>query len=91
MDKTIPDHQPLDDYLRALVHEVVRQVIAECGQSAAPRLYDPDQVAEILRVPKRWIYERTADGGIPHQKLGKFIRFTDADLRSLIDQRKARQ
>jgi excisionase family DNA binding protein len=75
---------PLDDYMRFLIREVVQQVLSECGQAAPPKLHTPDQAAKILEVPKRWIYERTAAGAIPHQKLGKFIRFTDADLRSIM-------
>ncbi len=36
------------------------------------------QLAEFLRVPKSWIYERTRGTGpevIPHFKIGKYVRF----------------
>lgn len=35
------------------------------------------QLAEILNVPKSWIYERTRQGqaAIPHVKLGAYVRF----------------
>lgn len=78
----------LDQSLRALVRAIVQEVLAECGQAAVPKLHDIDDAAQLLGVPKRWLYERTAAGTIPHQKVGKFIRFTDADLRAVIDQRK---
>jgi excisionase family DNA binding protein len=74
----------MDACLRSLVRAIVHEVLSEVGQNAAPRLHDVDEAAEILKVPKRWLYERTSAGTIPHQKLGKFIRFTDADLRSIM-------
>ncbi len=41
------------------------------------RLVNVDQMAEILGVPKSWIYERTRQGpmAIPHIKLGAYVRF----------------
>jgi len=38
------------------------------------------ELAEILSVPISWIYQRTSMGqkGIPHVKMGKYVRF-DAD------------
>ena len=38
------------------------------------------ELAEILNVPVSWIYQRTSMGqkGIPHVKMGKYVRF-DAD------------
>ena len=83
MDKSAPLN--FDDWLRPLVRTVLKEVLAECGQGSAPKLYDVDAAAEILSVPKRWLYERTAKGEIPHQKIGKYVRFTDADLRQIIE------
>ena len=39
-----------------------------------------EQMAEMLDVPKSWIYGKTQFGqkGIPHIKLGKYVRF-DSD------------
>jgi excisionase family DNA binding protein len=77
-------------WLKPLVRAVVAEVLAECGQGQAPKLYSPDEAAVLLSVPKRWLYERTAAGTIPHQRLGKYIRFTDADLRAIIAQSSGR-
>ena len=35
------------------------------------------ELAEILNVPVSWIYQRTSMGqkGIPHVKMGKYVRF----------------
>jgi excisionase family DNA binding protein len=80
----------INDSLREFVRAIVREVFSESGQAAPLKLYDPDEAAEILKVPKRWIYERTSAGTIPFQKIGKFIRFTDADLRVIIGDGKER-
>lgn len=41
------------------------------------RLLDVSEMAELLNVPKSWIYERTrqGQGAIPHIKLGAYVRF----------------
>ncbi len=33
------------------------------------------ELADRLRVPVSWIYERTRRGQIPHVRLGKYLRF----------------
>ena len=41
------------------------------------------EVAQFLRVPLSWVYERCRVGAIdplPHLKLGKYLRFRKADL-----------
>ena len=44
-----------------------------------------DEAAERLGVKRSWIYERTRHNAIPHRKLGKFVRFTEQDLRAIAD------
>ena len=44
-----------------------------------------DEAAERLGVTRGWIYERTRRNAIPHRKLGKFVRFTEADLQTIND------
>jgi len=42
------------------------------------RFWSVNELAEFLRVPVTWIYDRTRDQGpdlIPHIKLGKYLRF----------------
>ena len=42
-----------------------------------------DDLAERLRVPKSWVYSRTRKTGpeaIPRVKVGKYIRFVEADV-----------
>jgi excisionase family DNA binding protein len=43
-----------------------------------------DELAEMLRVKKMWIYQRTRPkgvrGGIPHYRVGKLLRFDKAEI-----------
>ncbi len=41
-------------------------------------------VAELLNVPKSWVYDRARVAGrerIPHVKLGKYLRFDETAIR----------
>lgn len=38
------------------------------------------EAADLLRVPVSWLYERTRTNSIPHVKLGKYLRFDQAEL-----------
>lgn len=40
------------------------------------------ELAEILKVPVSWIYQRTSMGqkGIPHVKMGKYVRFDPEEV-----------
>jgi excisionase family DNA binding protein len=41
------------------------------------------EVAELLRVPVSWVYERTRRRGIdrlPHLKIGKYLRFSHQEV-----------
>lgn len=72
-----------EEWLRPLIRSVVREVLSECGQPAPLKLYDVETAAKMLSVPKRWLYERTAKREIPYQKIGKYVRFSDGDLRQI--------
>ena len=39
-------------------------------------LVGPKEMAEILKVPISWIYQRTSQGLIRHYKVGKYVRFS---------------
>ena len=46
-------------------------------------LLTPREVAEMLRVPISWVYERTrlhGNGRLPHIKIGKYLRFRKEDV-----------
>jgi excisionase family DNA binding protein len=44
-----------------------------------------DQVAMLLQVPKRWVYERAQRGDLPSGKVGKYLRFRRRDVLAYID------
>lgn len=57
-------------------------------ENASPNLQDEiltvADVAELLKVPVSWVYERTRRRGaerIPHLKLGKYLRFHACEVR----------
>lgn len=59
-------------------------VITEC-------LLSVEEVAELLRVPVSWVYERTRNRGcnrIPGFRLGKYWRFRAADVFSWIERQR---
>lgn len=60
--------------------------------SAEPEaLLTADEVAEFLRVPISWVYERTRKRGaarLPHLKLGKYLRFEEQAVREFLDRQR---
>jgi len=45
------------------------------------KLLSPEEVEEMLSVKRSTIYKWTFEGSIPHLKLGRLLRFREADLR----------
>ena len=46
------------------------------------------EVAELLRVPVSWVYERTRRRGIerlPHIKIGKYLRFRFTEVQTYLE------
>ncbi len=55
------------------------------------RLLTVGEVAELLRVPRSWVYERTRKRGLerlPHLKLGKYLRFEEGAVREFLEQQR---
>ena len=47
-----------------------------------------DKLAAILKVPRSWIYLHTrkrTKTTIPHVKIGKYLRFSEADVRRFLN------
>ena len=55
------------------------------NNAASKILFDVEEAAELLDVKTTWIYERTRKKAIPFRKLGKYVRFTMADLEAIIE------
>jgi excisionase family DNA binding protein len=55
--------------------------------SGVEALLTVHDVAEFLRVPPSWVYERTRRRGrdrLPHVKVGKYLRFRLSDLETYL-------
>ena len=65
--------------IEELVSAVADRIIERLGEKKeVDRLLNTDELAKCLGVPKSWVYERTRDrtnSGIPHIKVGKYVRF----------------
>jgi excisionase family DNA binding protein len=48
------------------------------------RLFTIKEAAEALRIPISWLYERTRRNAIPCRRIGKYVRFTEGDLKEII-------
>jgi excisionase family DNA binding protein len=46
-----------------------------------------EELAEILRVPKSWIYSHQDQ--LPTVRLGRYVRFKRSEIESFLDQQKA--
>jgi excisionase family DNA binding protein len=44
---------------------------------------DVPGLAALLGVPESWVYERTAARSIPFHKVGRYVRFTPADVAAI--------
>ena len=54
----------------------------------AVRLFTIKEAAEVLRIPISWLYERTRRNAIPYRRIGKYVRFTQDDLKEIISVRR---
>jgi excisionase family DNA binding protein len=60
------------------------------SDTSIERLLDIAELAEILSVPRSWIYKRLRTDGtgrLPGIKLGKYWRFRDSDIRDWLEKR----
>lgn len=48
-------------------------------------LFTVQEAAGRLGVAPSWLYQRTRLNAVPHRKLGKYVRFSEGDLRAIID------
>jgi excisionase family DNA binding protein len=58
---------------------------AQGSEQAAQRLlHTPEQAAALLQVPASWLRKKAAAGRIPCTKVGRHLRFSQADLDAII-------
>ncbi|MFK0173986.1 helix-turn-helix domain-containing protein [Streptomyces sp. NPDC090306] len=54
------------------------------SDSTPPRLYRPEEVAEALGCSAWWVKDRARRGLIPHARIGRSYRFSDAHLAEIV-------
>ena len=47
-------------------------------------LLDAADVAELLSVPKSWVLESARSGALPCVRLGRYVRFDQADVETWV-------
>ena len=75
-----PVKNPFDiliEQFRAVVRE---ELAATNGNGYASPLLTPEQLSETLSVPVSWVYEQSRQGNIPTHRIGKYIRFSFAEV-----------
>jgi excisionase family DNA binding protein len=50
------------------------------------RLLTAEEVSELLSVPKTWVLESARSGAIPHVRLGRYVRFSEADVLAWLEE-----
>lgn len=50
----------------------------------APSLLTADEVAELLAVPRSWVYGETRAGRLPHVKLGRYYRYSRPSIEAFV-------
>jgi excisionase family DNA binding protein len=65
-----------------LIDQIVEKLAGRLEEKIQPSLMDVEQLATYLNVPKGWLYDRTRNkkDGIPHVKVGKYVRFNLQDV-----------
>ena len=56
--------------------------------AVSERLLDARAAAELLSVPASWMLAQARAGKVPHVRLGRYVRFDEADLRAYLETRK---
>jgi excisionase family DNA binding protein len=53
----------------------------------ADPLLTVEEVADLLQVRTRWVYQHAQTGELPSVRIGKYVRFHRSDLAAFLDTR----
>jgi excisionase family DNA binding protein len=67
------------------VVERLRPLIKANGKGGDNTIFDPQGLAQYLRVDVSWIYKQVGLGGIPFFKAGKYTRFKKSAIDKWIE------
>ncbi|MCX5535774.1 helix-turn-helix domain-containing protein [Streptomyces sp. NBC_00006] len=68
---------------RSCAKKTISETVAE-PEPPSVRLHTADQAAELLQIPGSWLRKKAAEGAIAHTRIGRYLRFSDADLHALV-------
>lgn len=49
------------------------------------QLMTADDVCDVLRVSKDWLYDQVQAGKFPHRRVGRFLRFRPAEVQAWVE------
>ena len=58
---------------------------SRCASGHGRLLHTAEQAGQLLEVPANWLQRAAADGRIPATYIGKYLRFSNADLEAIIN------
>jgi excisionase family DNA binding protein len=62
--------------------------VAVTSGNPTGRLLTAEQVAEVLRVPRSWVYRAAREGSLPSVRCGRYRRFDADDVERWIEEQK---
>jgi Helix-turn-helix domain len=65
--------------LREELKSLIREVLAE-GNGNGAELFTPEKLAEKMKLPVSWVYEQSRQGNIPTHRIGRYLRFSLAEV-----------
>ena len=76
--------QPAAHRLAAAQEAREQPTLVLAAATVTPRLYTITEAAQVLHVPEGWLRKKVSAGVVPHTRLGKHVRFTDAHIDQII-------
>lgn len=68
------------DLLVDQIRAVVREEMAAAGGLVTQELLEAEELAARLKVPVSWVYEQSRQNQIPTHRIGRYIRFSLAEV-----------
>jgi excisionase family DNA binding protein len=70
--------EPFFEKIREIVREEIRA--AGNGNGHGAELFTPEELAERMKLPVSWVYEQSPQGNIPTHRIGRYLRFSLAEV-----------
>jgi hypothetical protein len=70
--------EPFFEKIREVVREEIKAALNGNGNGA--ELFTPEKLAEKMKLPVSWVYEQSRQGNIPTHRIGRYLRFSLAEV-----------